>query len=286
MARRTRTPTPQPPPVLTTSLAEAERLVDEQIAKGRELISTDIDNWEALKVARAKYYTWTEYVTELLRRIFSTSEISDEFKRAVRMIYSVGGQPVLGDETQEFKSDAGVHVRRLESVRERLPLYAGEGDQVTESRGSDAGAERRVFIVHGHDRAARDATARLLERLGLEPVILAEQPNQGRTIIEKFEASVDVSFAVILMTPDDIGAPASAADRLTPRARQNVVLELGFFIGRLGRHRVAALVAPSVEIPSDIDGILYIPYDPAGAWELPLAREMKSAGLPIDLNRL
>lgn len=144
----------------------------------------------------------------------------------------------------------------------------------------------RVFVVHGHDHGPRDSVARLIERLGFEPVILEEQPNQGRTIIEKFEAYADVRFAVVVLTPDDMGG-TKGGPPVRPRARQNVILELGFFIGTLGRDHVAAIVVGNVETPSDVDGVLYIPFDPAtGSWRSKLAREMKAAGLPVDLNRL
>lgn len=98
----------------------------------------------------------------------------------------------------------------------------------------------RIFIVHGHDAAARESVARFLENLGFEAVILHEQANRGRTVIEKVEANSDVGFAVVLLTPDDLGRGISEAD-LEPRARQNVLLELGYFIGRLGRENVCAL---------------------------------------------
>jgi predicted nucleotide-binding protein len=145
---------------------------------------------------------------------------------------------------------------------------------------------RRVFVVHGHDGEAKEATARFLERLGLEPIILHEQPNGGRTIIEKFEVfSSDVAFAVILLTPDDVGAAAENAP-LKPRARQNVILELGYFMGRLGRTRVCALHRGDVELPSDYQGILYIPLDPSGAWKTQLAQELVHCKLPINLAAL
>jgi predicted nucleotide-binding protein len=142
----------------------------------------------------------------------------------------------------------------------------------------------RVFVVHGHDHGPRDSVARLLDRLGLEPVILEEQPNKGRTIIEKFVDYSDVEYAVIVMTPDDMGGGKGAGTN--QRARQNVILELGFFIGALGRHRVAAVVVGPVETPSDVEGVLYIKYDASGAWKGQLAREIKAAGLSVDLNRL
>lgn len=143
----------------------------------------------------------------------------------------------------------------------------------------------KVFLVHGHDESAREGTARFLEKLGLEPIILNEQPNAGRTIIEKVERYAEVAFAVVLLTPDDIGAVhGNPQHDLKPRARQNVILELGYFLGRLGRTHVAALIKGDVEKPSDYDGVVYLDLDPAGAWKLQLARELKTAGLNVDLN--
>jgi len=141
-----------------------------------------------------------------------------------------------------------------------------------------------VFVVHGHDDGAKNSVARFLEKLGLAPVILHEKPDGGQTIIEKFEHYSNVGFAVVLMSPDDVGAPATKKDNLCPRARQNVILELGFFVGKLGRKRVCALYVEGVEMPSDYNGVLYIPIDRGDFWKMKLARELKNAGLPIDLN--
>ncbi|HXM21630.1 MAG TPA: nucleotide-binding protein [Terriglobales bacterium] len=148
---------------------------------------------------------------------------------------------------------------------------------------------KKVFIVHGHDEAAKESVARFLERLKLEPIILHEQPNSGRTLIEKFEVYSDVGFAVVLLTPDDVGAPASEANNpasMKRRARQNVILELGYFIGRLSRRRVCALYKQGVEIPSDYEGVVYVELDPAGAWHVKLAQELSEAGVPISLEAL
>lgn len=144
----------------------------------------------------------------------------------------------------------------------------------------------KVFVVHGHEEATRDAVARFLTVLELEPIILHEQANRGRTIIEKFEDHADVGFAVVLLTPDDIGAAIQDQDKIKRRARQNVILELGFFIGKLGRERVCALRAHDIETPSDFDGVVYIVLDEPGAWKMALARELKDAGFDIDANRV
>lgn len=142
----------------------------------------------------------------------------------------------------------------------------------------------KVFLVHGHDESARESVARYLEKLQLEPIILHEQPSAGRTIIEKVERYAEVAFAVVLLTPDDVGGVQGEPKALKPRARQNVILELGYFVGRLGRTHVAALVKGEVEKPSDYDGVVYVQMDSGGAWKLQLARELKTAGLNIDLN--
>ncbi|WP_431197533.1 TIR domain-containing protein [Salmonella enterica] len=144
----------------------------------------------------------------------------------------------------------------------------------------------KVFIVHGHDDAAKIKTARFVEQLDYKAIILHEQASSGRTIIEKIEQFTDVGFAVVLYTPDDIGNAKDNADDLQLRARQNVVFEHGFLIGKLGRDRVVALVDGAIELPNDISGVVYIKMDEANAWHLQLAKEMKQAGFNIDMNKL
>lgn len=142
----------------------------------------------------------------------------------------------------------------------------------------------RIFIVHGHDDYARETVARFLEKIGFDAVILHEQANKGRTIIEKVEAESDVGFAVVLLTPDDEGAVKGG--ELEPRARQNVILELGYFIGRLGRPRVCALRRGVVDIPSDFTGVVWTEMDTANGWKASLARELSAAGYNIDWNKV
>ncbi len=138
----------------------------------------------------------------------------------------------------------------------------------------------KIFIVHGHDNEAKAEVARFIERLGFQPLILHEQVSKGRTVIEKFEANSDVGFAVVLLTPDDEGSKKGQPAK--PRARQNVVLELGYFVGRLGRDRVCALRRGEVEIPSDFNGVVYETYDEHGAWRGKLAKELEAAKFAID----
>lgn len=144
---------------------------------------------------------------------------------------------------------------------------------------------KKIFIVHGHDGEARETVARFISAIGFTPVILHEQANRGRTIIEKVEANSDVGFAVVLLTPDDEGK-AKNADELEPRARQNVLLELGYFIGRLGREHVCALKRGKVEIPSDFAGVVWETMDTGNGWKQALGRELEAAGYDIDWNNV
>jgi predicted nucleotide-binding protein len=145
-------------------------------------------------------------------------------------------------------------------------------------------SQRKVFIVHGHDEAAREAVARFLEKIGFEVIILHERANKGKTIIEKFEANGDVGFVVVLLTPDDIGGPESGAQ--AHRVRQNVILEWGYFIGRLGRDRVCALKKGNLELPSDIIGVVWEEFDEHGGWKGKLAKELSEANFAIDWSRV
>jgi hypothetical protein len=159
-----------------------------------------------------------------------------------------------------------------------------DGLEETPLRSVKAQFSRKIFIVHGHDEGSRESVARFLEKIDFEPVILHERANRGRTIIEKFEAHADVGFAVVLMTPDDVGGAREGMQQQA-RARQNVILELGYFIGRLGRERVCAVKSSELELPSDILGVVWTPFDSHGAWKVALLKELEAAGYEIDWNK-
>ena len=179
----------------------------------------------------------------------------------------------------------------LESMIEEIEEYWEDENQTptpipSETHENEQINTNEVFIVHGRDEGVKDTVARFLERLGLEPIILAEMPSQGRTIIEKFEQHAQVGFAIVLLTPDDAGSlQGDENEPIRPRARQNVIFELGFFIGRLGREHVCALTKREVEIPSNYAGIEYIPLNDSDDWKLKLIRELKSVGFEVDANQ-
>jgi hypothetical protein len=192
-----------------------------------------------------------------------------------------GSEPILGilesfySEIQDLWSDEG------SGELIQLKNEGGKGEETpVDSQGRD------VFVVHGHDHGRMQAIARFLEHLGLNAIILHERASTGSTIVEKLEKYAETAFAIVLLTPDDVGSVVAAKENLRPRARQNVVLELGYFMGRLGRKRTCALVVEDVEIPSDYSGVVYIQIDKGDAWKFHLTKELRAAGLPIDLNKV
>ena len=145
---------------------------------------------------------------------------------------------------------------------------------------------KKVFIVHGHNESVKQSVARTLESIGLTPIILAEQPDKGRTVIEKFEKEGnDVGFAVVLLTADDKGRK-NKARTMQSRARQNVVFEMGYFMALLGRERVMLLLQPGVEEPSDLKGVVYTALDKDGAWKFRLVKELRELGYHVSSDSL
>jgi len=140
----------------------------------------------------------------------------------------------------------------------------------------------KVFIVHGHDKSLKEEVARFIEKLKLKPIILHEEPSSGNTIIEKIEKNSNVGFGIVLYTPCDTGASQEDSINIKSRARQNVVFEHGYLIGKIGRQNVCALVKGEIEKPNDISGVVYIPI--AGDWKISLAKELRSSGYIIDMN--
>ncbi len=180
-------------------------------------------------------------------------------------------------------------IHNLTVLMNRLITYQAEKYPPINERyaeGVPRNMGKKVFIVHGHDNEAKQEMARTLMKGGFEPIILHEQPDSGRTIIEKIERFSDVCYAVVLYTECDRGRDKYLpVDQERNRARQNVVFEHGYLIGKLGRDHVSALVKGDVETPGDISGVVYTPMDAGGAWKIQLATNMQDVGLSVDMNK-
>jgi predicted nucleotide-binding protein len=254
----------------------AVQMLRKQIETGEALLA----NRPLTKSAFSQWHIATRHIVE---RLFGAdSETFRIFRGGGGGIASV---PINPSEAQMEHDRTEALESQLAKLRGLLEIKSLDLHNYV-SASASAGLDRRtVFIVHGHDNTYRLEAARFVEKLGLDVIILHEQPNAGRTLIEKLEKSAtSAGFAVVLMTPDDRGGKAEPRARLSPRARQNVIFELGYFVGRMGRDRVCALHAPDVEVPSDIHGVAYVPLDEAGAWKRTLARELLAADMDIDMN--
>ena len=284
MARRTSKPKEELlPPNLTENREVARQRIQSQIEKGQQYEKMPINSKEELDELYSERRKWSDYNSELLRRLFDNPAIANDYSKGSGAI-SFPLYPSLRDNIESFRKGVSANITRLESIRDRLELITESPLISSPTNTNLIIPSQDVFIVHGHDEGAREAVARFVEKLGLKAVILHERPNAGRTIIEKFEGSSDVGFAVVLLIPDDVGYPRDNPKQSAPRTRQNVIFELGYFMGKLGRERVAALYKEGVELPSDIHGVVYVPMDDGEAWHFNLAKEMKAAGLPIDMN--
>ena len=188
--------------------------------------------------------------------------------------------------SDEDKYTTDITRRILKECKSLIQEATPKSEALAPSKPKAPMDKSKVFIVHGHDNAAKEAVARFVEKIGLEAIILHEQANSGNTIIEKIEANSNVGFAIVLYTPCDVGASKGEKDQLKPRARQNVIFEHGYLIGKIGRKNVCHLSKSGVETPSDIEGLVYAPMDAGNGWKYTVAKEMKACGYDIDLNKI
>ncbi|MET3229432.1 UNVERIFIED_ORG: putative nucleotide-binding protein [Burkholderia sp. 1263] len=272
----------------------SQKLLD-RIQTGERIASESVSSSQTLERNKEQFREWDGYNIELLRRMFTNDEEADKYKPyggPMMMYVSAGGGRDLGREVANHAQNLQTKIGRLKALNTRIELYELDDHVSTftasttivgDARRVDT-HDNRVFIVHGHDHGSREAVARVVETLELEPIILGDEANSGQTIIEKFERHAQVGFAIVLLTGDDVGGKNES--NLHLRARQNVILELGYFIGRLSRARVCALYEAGVEMPSDIAGVGYVAFDQAGLWKYEVAKELRAAGYAVDLNRL
>lgn len=287
----------KPPAAVAPKLKQSAREIEWAIKRIDDRIS-ELEKFDSTTVTRATpelAALSTSIATTLESAFGENTTAYQRYESAtnlqhVEMVFSMDGSSRHVDYQTPTKANITQSIALLNAAKKALNEDLAYIQQATEPEPPASNVtpapSRRVFVVHGHDDAALQGLARFLEKLGLVPIVLKELPNQGQTIIEKFEASAaDVGFAVVLLTPDDL-ASAAKSETLDARARQNVIFELGFFAGKLGRGRVCLLRKGHVEIPSDLYGVIYTDMDPAEGWQTKLVRELKAAKLEFDANKL
>jgi predicted nucleotide-binding protein len=289
--RKKKTPQPEREPTqLTVGKEFFKQALKDRIQIGEEIFNRQIQTREQLEEAKKNNADWNSYNSELLKQSFNNEY--NEYKKLyddVNFYYGlVGGR--TQNELLEFKEKLQNKLTNLNQLLAKSDLMKSQvADQNQTTTVITQGGtlnSNNIFIVHGQNNEIKVNVARTLEKLGLNPIILHEQANAGKTIIEKFETHSDVGFAIILMTDDDFGKAKNETDNFNSRARQNVILEMGYFIGRLGRERVCPLFMKGVELPSDLYGLLYIEIDSSEHWKIKIAKELKAAGYNIDVNKI
>jgi predicted nucleotide-binding protein len=245
-------------------------------------LTTQNEAWAAITPLKAD-------IEDALSRTFNINSVEyRRYRAAAYLNPPIGGLRetpigiIVERITQNKKNAISLLNTAIHSLEEQIQEASISTAAITAPNRLAHDGNRKIFIVHGHDIGARETVARFLENCNFEPIILHEQANKGRTIIEKFEAHANVGFAIVLLTPDDKLVLPNG--EYLHRARQNVILELGYFIGQLGRKRVCALKSGDVEIPSDVLGVVWTDFDSGGAWKQALARELKAADYDIDWN--
>ncbi len=262
------------------TVESAKALIETEIGKAEKLLSQDVTD-ESYRRQTDDFDLWATYVKELLRSLFTTDEFSEEFTNAKRITaLQLGAGLRVKARMQDNRISACIQYLRQLCVR--LP-FLQDNETPASDRDSAQPSPAGIFIVHGHNKALKFEVARFMEKLEVGPIILDEQANEGKTIIEKLERYSNVQFAIVMLTADDEGRGKDSQSPLVQRARQNVWFEFGYFASKLGRAKVCALVEKEVEIPSDLQGVGYVQMD--GDWKFDLVREMKAAGIPVDMNK-
>ena len=238
-----------------------------------------------------EFYKWDARNEEIFTRAFVDANNTD-----LDGYRQTGRSYFLIDVVEEQKEIITKLVAYLQGFIDRIDLIPCNAEYaMTEKTKVEMSADK-VFIVHGHGELAKITAARTLEQLGLKPIILHEQEDYGNTIIEKFESNAtDIRFAIVLLTADDMGISRKDIEKsntenrdpkASKRARQNVVFEMGYFMGKLDRAHVFLLLEDGVEKPGDLDGIVYTPIDSEGMWKIKLAKRLKAVGYKVNTDAI
>jgi predicted nucleotide-binding protein len=276
---------------LTVTRVEAKQRLEGRIEKATELKKTEASTEDAFKNFEKEFWKWDSFNVELLKRLFTNEDPADEYS-----YYGFGvlnmSDPPLGRRVAEQREKIDDKIHRLDSIIERLELIpvsnAAAAPQPVAAGPVGRTVSNKVFVVHGRDEVAKTSLEVFLHEIGLEPVVLHRQADQGMTVIEKFEKHSDVDYAFILLTPDEVAYLASDeakpdADRTKEkRARPNVIFEFGYFVGKLGRQRVCCLYTGDVTLPSDLGGMVYKKYERSiEEVAYPIQKDLKAAGFRL-----
>ncbi|MBN2725047.1 MAG: nucleotide-binding protein [Deltaproteobacteria bacterium] len=273
------------PAVLVIKREEAREKLEERIKEGETIRNSKIPLY-GINEKYQKFYSWSDYNSELLERIFSDKKYMNEYN--TKFLIPIYSNPSYEDKLNNFQGYVDNKIQKLKSILGRLDLIPESFSRKKIS--SLKSYSNKVFVVHGHDGGAKANLEIFLRDIGMEPIVLHRQADQGKTIIEKFEQYSDVGYAFILLTPDEVAYLVSEEKsedkdrKKEKRARPNVIFEYGFFVGRLGRERVCCLLKGGISLPSDVSGIIYKRFNESiEEVGVGILKELKAAGYEVNI---
>lgn len=265
--------------ILKIPLEEAEELLNKKITEGSQILEGPISNINQWKSAEKRYNSWNSENFELLKKIFKKNTIAKDYSSSEWTIGRILISDLkLDEKTAKLYKDIEEKLNKLNSIKISLGVLESKTEETTES------AKNKVFYVHGTDCEITMKVLAFLKDIGLEPIILKELAAAGKTLIDEVKNQSDVKYAIALLTPDNVGGVYS--EELQFRATQNVILEVGFFVGKYGRKNVSTLHHEDIELPADYHGYEYIKIDETDDWKSTLTKELKNAGFNVDLNKI
>ena len=265
--------------ILKIPLEKAEKLLNEKITEGSQILEGPISNIKQWKNAEKKYNHWNSENYESLKKIFKKNTIAKDYSSSKWTIGRILISDLkLDEKIAKLYNDLEEKLNKLNSIKMSLGVLESKIEETTES------AKNKVFFVHGSDCDTKIEVLNFIKNIGLEPIILKELAAAGKTLIDEVKNQSDVKYAIVLLTPDNVGGVYS--EDLQFRPTQNVILEVGFFVGKFGRKNVSTLHHEDIELPADYHGYEYIKMAETDDWKKALAKELQNAGFDIDLNKI
>ena len=257
--------------------------IAELIERAKKLQNSGMDQPE--------FKAWKDDVIRFLKKVYGNDSHEATSFNKIEYYNFYGAVDVYNGDWHENKEKVNaLYQKGLKTAILFLENYKSDDSCmiIKEDMKSDvkkSNNHENIFIVHGRNDGIKAQVSNFLLRFGIKPIILHEQANKGQTIIEKIEKHSDVKAAIVLFTNDDVGRFKDDTE-LEIRARQNVIFEAGYFIGKLGRECTIILLEKGLKIPSDLDGYTYFEIDEKQRWQLDVAKELKAIEFKIDMNDL